>query len=322
MSEIEAGFRTEPYGVACTVSKDFVHGLREVTAAGNAQTVCIFIDLAGLGVQAKTRNWTRSRYVQKVPVLLIKLDHRPDRLAQMQAEFDKVGVEFERVPAVDARNPNQDLDELKFDSHISTEPATLCSMVSHLLVMRRMLAAEIPLGMSVEDDVELSPDVLELVSRDDWTPDGTGVVQCEGSAGSRSGVRLLGQVHAATPVPGRNLHKLHSRVMGSARYSVTWEAAALIAQNIRVCLLTDHIHFNSAVSPVFRRIGVSALLPAIATQTYGGSDTDLRKASAGFRRRTGYGRISMLFASPFGALPRWLWSFAGCARFLDHRFMR
>lgn len=258
--------------------------------------------------------------MQTVPVFLINLDRRPDRLAQMQAEFGKVGVEFERVPAVDAKNPSQDLDGWTFDPRISTGPATLCNMLSHLSVLRRVVADRIPLAMVVEDDVELSPDVRDLVSRNDWLPNGTGLVQCEGSAGSRNGIRLLGSAHSSSPASGRNLHRLHSRAMGSACYFVTGAAAEILVRNTKVCLPMDHLLFNSAVSPLFRRLGVSVLLPAIATQSYGGSDTDLRKGSEGVRRRTNAGRLLMLMTSLFRAYPRQLLAVASGARFLDHRF--
>jgi len=258
--------------------------------------------------------------MQSVPVFLINLNRRPDRLARMHAEFDRVCVKFERVPAVDAKDPNLNLDEWKFDPRISTGPATLCNMLSHLLIMRRMVAEEIPLAMIAEDDVELSPDVFDLVSRNDWLPDGTGVVQCEGSAGTRSGLRLLGPAHASTPAPGRNLHKLHSRAMGSACYFISIEKADLLTQSVKVCLPTDHLIFNSAVSPFFKKLEVSVLMPAIATQSHGGSDTDLRIGSERVQRRNNYGRVLMLFTSVLSALPRQLWSLANGARFLDHRF--
>ena len=108
--------------------------------------------------------------MQSVPVFLINLDRRPDRLAQMRSEFQGVGVQFERVPAVDAKNPDQDLDEWRVDPRISTGPATLCNLLSHLKVMRRIVADGIPLAMVMEDDAELSPDVLKLVSCSDWLP--------------------------------------------------------------------------------------------------------------------------------------------------------
>ena len=258
--------------------------------------------------------------MQSVPVFLINLDRRPDRLAQMRSEFEGVGVQFERVPAVDAKNPSQSLDVWTFDPRTSTGPATLCNLLSHLTVMRRIVADGIPLAMVMEDDVELSPDVLELLSRSDWLPEGTGVVQCEGRSGSRSGIRLLGSAHSATPVPGRNLHRLHSRAMGSACYIVTRGAAELLVHNTKVCLPTDHLLFNSAVSPLFSRLGVSVLFPAIATQSYGGSDSDIRNGSHGLKRRTNYGRLLMLATSLFKAYPRQLLALACGARFLNHRY--
>ena len=110
--------------------------------------------------------------------------------------------------------------------------------------------------------------------------------------------------------------------MGSACYFMTGDAAELVLRNTKVCLPTDHLLFNSAVSPLFSRLGVSVLFPAIATQSYGGSDSDLRKGSDGLQRRTGYGRLLMLSTSLFNAYPQQLLALACGARFLDHRYKR
>ena len=188
--------------------------------------------------------------MQTVPVFLINLDRRPDRLAQMQAEFGKVGVEFERVPAVDAKNPSQDLDGWTFDPRISTGPATLCNMLSHLSVLSRVVADGIPLAMVVEDDVELSPDVRDLVSRNDWLPNGTGLVQCEGSAGSRNGIRLLGSAHSSSPASGlfRNRRRggnsglRHQGLPSHGPSSVQLGGFAFVRQTGRLGAVSSHRH--------------------------------------------------------------------------------
>ena len=225
---------------------------------------------------------------QTVPVFLINLDRRPDRLAQMKSEFAKVGATFERIPAVDATEPSEGLEKWRADPRVSIGQATLCCMLSHLSAFRRIVADDIPLAMVAEDDVELSPDVLPLLSSGDWLPAGIGLVQCETTVGRRKHKRLLGPHTTATPASGRVLRRLHARAMGAACYLITKDAAQKLIAGTKLALPADHLLFNSAVSPVFHKVGVAVLTPAIARQTYGLDQSDNRvPAAVGSKRPTG-----------------------------------
>ena len=214
--------------------------------------------------------------MQNVPVFLINLDRRTDRLAQMKAEFGAVGVEFERIPAVDALDTDEDLSKWRVDPRLPIGPAALCCMLSHFQVYRRILDDDIPLAMIAEDDIELSPDILHLLTSGDWLPDDIGLVQCESDlAGWR---RVLVESNTTeTPVPGRVLRRLHTRVFGSACYLITREAAHKIIASTKRALHIDMLMFDSEYSPAFKKLGVMLLMPSVAQQTYGVNSSDIPK---------------------------------------------
>ena len=294
---------------------------------------------------------------QIVPVFLINLDRRPDRLALMISEFANVGVKFNRVPAVDAKSPCEHLGKWHSDPRVAVGQATLCCMLSHLSVFRRIIADDIPLAMVAEDDVELAPDLLRLLSAQDWIPAGIGLVQCETTTGRRLHKRLLGPEVIATPAPGRVLRRLHSRAMGTACYLVTKQAAHKLIECTKLALPADHLLFNSAVSPVFHQVGVAVLTPAIARQTYGLDQSDNRvpdskglgsltgsadSAVRGTRkvanaqlsntgpqsldhlksRKTLYGRMLMHLTYLTRTMPARLWAIACGARYMKYEFRK
>lgn len=285
---------------------------------------------------------------QTVPVFLINLGSRPDRLAQMKTEFGAAGVEFERIPAVDALDPDEDLSTWQIDPRVAIGTATLCCMLSHFRALRRILDTGVPLAMVAEDDVELSPDLLPLLRNNDWIPKGIGLVQCETSVGRRQHKRLVGPDIMATPVQGRILRRLHSRAMGAACYLVTREAAHELIARTKRALPADHLLFNPAVSPVFKDVGAALLMPAIAQQTYGIHSSDnripagrstgwlgLRLANTGkaFRsnsqevshlknRKPLYGRMLMHLTYLTRTLPSLLRAIANGARYIRYDFKK
>ncbi|MBI4921842.1 MAG: glycosyltransferase [Devosia nanyangense] len=55
-------------------------------------------------------------------VLVINLDRRPDRMANMRRRLDAIGVKFARVPAVDGESPEMKADYAKLQSNFADTP--------------------------------------------------------------------------------------------------------------------------------------------------------------------------------------------------------
>ena len=81
-------------------------------------------------------------------ILCINLDSRPDRWAQCQQEFAKVGIQ-DRVERLQAST--------------GVHPEHGCAL-SHVRAMRRMLADGLDRVLVLEDDVEFLPNVLTVLA--------------------------------------------------------------------------------------------------------------------------------------------------------------
>ena len=140
-------------------------------------------------------------------VYLVNLDRSPERLAEVDAELRRVGIDYERVSAVDGLKLSA--DELK--ANVSRfhayrcigrrlRPAEIGCALSHLKVHRMALAGRHPRWAVIEDDVVLDADAwraaVETIERTDdpsvptvWLlNDGHGLAD----PGRPSVVRLLG----------------------------------------------------------------------------------------------------------------------------------
>lgn len=90
---------------------------------------------------------------QNLLIQVINLDRRPDRLAHITTELQKVGLSFEKQTAVDGQ-----LESLQ--SEFISKGAIGC-WKSHVNSMRRLVQANASFGLILEDDVVLSPEVNE-----------------------------------------------------------------------------------------------------------------------------------------------------------------
>ncbi|MBI5717984.1 MAG: glycosyltransferase family 25 protein [Burkholderiales bacterium] len=179
--------------------------------------------------------------VERLHTWVINLDRAPDRLARARAQLDALGLPWTRLAAVDARalTPEQAaaLDEPAYCRKHGMTPSLgeLGCYLSHIEVMRALLAGPHEFALLLEDDVllhESLPAVLE------------GLVACS----SRWDVVKLSAVHSGTPVPylqvapGHALAVMLSRCTGSSAYVLNRKAAAAyIAGLLPMSLPYDHV---------------------------------------------------------------------------------
>jgi glycosyl transferase, family 25 len=160
-------------------------------------------------------------------VFLINLDRSPERLAFMQSQADRIGLAFERFPAVDGRNLPQHLRPQFPASRLA--PGEIGCYASHLLLYERIVREEWPYAMIVEDDVQLSPDLLaSALAATDAAPPGWDYIHFSGA--TKRAVLSL----ASLP-NGRHLVR-HSRLpMNTGAYLISRQGAGkLLAPSPRV----------------------------------------------------------------------------------------
>jgi glycosyl transferase, family 25 len=155
---------------------------------------------------------------------VINLDRAPERWQRVSARLAEIGLPATRFPAVDARafTPEQQarLDAAAFARlHGMTPlPGELGCYLSHVEVMRRMLAGDAEFALILEDDVLVTdrlPAALDGLAR---------------HAGRWDMVKLSA-VHSGTPrrvleaAPGQHLAVMWSRCTGSSAYVINRRAA-------------------------------------------------------------------------------------------------
>ena len=172
---------------------------------------------------------------------VINLDRAPERLARVRAQLDELGLAWTRLPAVDARalKPEQSaaLDEAAYRRKHGMTPSLgeLGCYLSHVEVMRALLASNFEFALVLEDDVLLRPSLPAVLE---------GLLQYR----ARWDVAKLSAVHSGTPVPylqvapGHSLAVMLTRCTGSSAYVLNRAAArAYLAQLLPMSLPYDHV---------------------------------------------------------------------------------
>ena len=103
---------------------------------------------------------------------LINLDRNPERLAFMRGQLDRLGIAFERFPAVYGRELTPEARAKGFSrvrSFIASKKrlsdAEIGVAMSHVGCYRRMVEAEEPYALVLEDDVSLGAGFAATLSR-------------------------------------------------------------------------------------------------------------------------------------------------------------
>jgi len=197
---------------------------------------------------------------------LINLDRSPDRLAHMSAEFERLGVEFERFPGVDARLLD-DAEKADFAKARSRWEAPWLDgeigiFLSHFGIWQMIAAGTERAAAVFEDDVLLSGDLAELLRVDDWIPQDADLVRLEANAKLRlSGKRRIPRL------PARRLYEVHSGTWGAAGYVLTKDAARrLLAYPPETHCPADLFLFRPDSSEAARDLRCYQVVPAVCIQ--------------------------------------------------------
>ena len=179
--------------------------------------------------------------IEHLHTWVINLERAPERLARVRAQLESIGLPWTRLAAVDARalTPQQAaaLDEPAYRRKHGMTPSLgeLGCYLSHIEVMRALLASGHRFALVLEDDVLLQPS-LPAVLR--------GLVAQQ----ARWDVAKLSAVHSGTPVrylqvaPGHSLAVMLTRCTGSSAYLLNRKAAqAYLAGLLPMSLPYDHV---------------------------------------------------------------------------------
>lgn len=186
--------------------------------------------------------------------MVINLDRSPDRLAHVTAEFAKIGISFDRVPAVDALHQ----PEFAQTSPGLTATEVACLM-SHKVCWKIIADGDDAFGAIFEDDVLLSEAAGPMLSDDGWIPADADIVKLETYL--RKTVIAMKQTSVSPAFSVARLYGLH---IGSAGYVLSKQAARdLITRSLDAP--ADHVIFDPSL-PTSSSKTVYQLLPALCVQ--------------------------------------------------------
>lgn len=214
---------------------------------------------------------------QAIPIHVINLDRRPDRLQRIGDHLAARGVAFHRQSACDA----QAVPEAEIARVVrATGPLGRLGLgdractVSHTLAWSAFLDGPASHALFLEDDIFLAEDLADTLSCTDWIPPATHAVKLEKFNRGTSRL-LLAPAVGATP-RGRALHPMRSRHVGGGAYILSRKGAeAALAYRGRYTVPIDHFLFNDTVSPIRKALNAAMVVPAMATQRAYGYESDI-----------------------------------------------
>jgi glycosyl transferase family 25 len=221
-----------------------------------------------------------------VQAYLINLARRPDRLRKMTQQLDALGISFQRVDALDARNTSDGelAEQFRDDGPLGVIPkGDKCCALSHARAWRALAESADSYGVILEDDVAIEANAASLLRESGWIPPTVDLVKIEryGPPGQR--VLIDERVAVGN---GRKIGRLRSRHTGAAAYILSRRTARALLSCLETWTLpVDHLLFNPNNSPVANVLRPHQMTPAVAyqCQTLGGC-TDIGEWRAMLRQ--------------------------------------
>ncbi|WP_378947287.1 glycosyltransferase family 25 protein [Mesorhizobium sp. ANAO-SY3R2] len=197
--------------------------------------------------------------------LVINLDRSSERLTRMAFIFARIGVQFERVEAIDGNFLSEQQREAVTRSDGIREPLThteVACFLSHRKAWMMIAEGAEPYGTVFEDDLVVSGNAARWLLSHDWIPAGTDAVKLE-TFGDRTWVdrRMIDLGD------GYNLTNLRGTHWGAAAYVLSRDfARRLLEETERFSAVVDDVLF-SPEEGILNQIKCYQFEPAICAQS-------------------------------------------------------
>jgi glycosyl transferase family 25 len=160
---------------------------------------------------------------------LINLDRSPERLARMRAIFKAMGLDFQRIAAVDGRSlPRDRIDSLtrpKSDGMPWTDQEVGVAL-SHLNCWKLIAEGSDPFGAVFEDDLYFSYDSYQFLKGGSWINWDFDVIKLETTLINVSIDRRYKIVYT------RRIHKMLSNHWGAGAYIMSKDFATRLMKEV------------------------------------------------------------------------------------------
>ena len=209
-----------------------------------------------------------------VKVFVINLNRRPDRLAEITAELSPLGIKFERIEAIDAKDfesshQYQGLLSWIFNGFCYMSPGIMACNLSHQKAWQKIVDRKLPAALVLEDDAEVA-DFDPRIFAVDLDEAGLDLLRIEALDYERH-LKAGTLLDREKPLIGRKTYHPVGREYGACAYVVSYAGAKKLLKVRRPWFHVDHFGVWSLVvglrhavleSPMFQQSGsVSSIIP-------------------------------------------------------------
>ena len=196
-----------------------------------------------------------------LPVYVINLDRRPDRLQTISDNLQRIGVAWQRVSAIDARSLPPTPLKSKNLYHVMTLGHFACSQ-SHIKALKTFLSTSHPAAVILEDDAEIASDFPTLLESTEWLPQGFGLVKLD----TRQ-VRSYIGIHCGSTPTGAHLREIEGFGDHSMAYLITRHVAQFVLDSPDKGIMAfDRVLFDLIMSETARKIRPLWVIPSVVRE--------------------------------------------------------
>ena len=200
-----------------------------------------------------------------LPVYVINLDRRSDRLQAISDNLQRIGVAWQRVSAVDAISCPPPKHQKKL-YHQMTLGHFACTQ-SHLKALKAFLDTSHPAAVILEDDAEIASDFPALLESTEWLPQGCGLIKLD----TLEKRNYTGVLCGSTPT-GSHLRTIEGFGTSSMAYLITRDVAQFVLDSAdNKIMAIDRVLFDLIISGTARKLRPLWVIPSVVRER-GSSD--------------------------------------------------
>lgn len=238
-----------------------------------------------------------------LPIHVINLARRPVRLAHMESELARLGLDWQRVEAIDARG--RDVRDLaaEFGSGplsrlFPATPGDIACSLTHQRLWRKIAVSAAEAAIILEDDARLSGQFAQVASGDVagfMLRNGMGALKLEFWPGPQKSRRFPVGEDLGALTKDIRLYRMRSSFLGTCGYVLTKPAARALLEGFpHLRVPVDHFLFGREADCGFRMLRPGFTNPAPVLHDVGAFGSDIRAdrdvaqpdaAQRGLRRR-------------------------------------